>query len=182
MWGAGGSLLGAMLATLLYGGQWAAPRIMAWVGTIAAPILARVWPSIQQSAQRVANVWNQPWSQRGRDIEDAFGRTLARNFPGIDRFVDNIATSIKSLDLTAPTYQNLSALTGRVQAYIRELSRFQGARDIAPNMIMGRELILVIPSGSGTLAQWEVLQSLYQYAQTWGVILIGLTQDRTVDD
>ena len=31
VWGAGGMLIGALLIPLIYGGQWAAPRIIAWL-------------------------------------------------------------------------------------------------------------------------------------------------------
>jgi filamentous hemagglutinin len=46
------------------------------------------------------------------------GANLPQNFPVIDRFVSGVATSIKTLDLNAATYQNISALTGKVRGYI----------------------------------------------------------------
>jgi hypothetical protein len=121
--------------------------------------------------QRIYNAWNLPWSQRGLVIEDWLGRNLPRNFPGIDRFVNGMATSIKSLDLTAPTYQNLGALASKVQGYINALANFQGARLITPHMITGRELLLAVPTGSGTPAQWGILRALQQAATNLDVIL-----------
>ena len=53
VYGSGGMLLGGMLATLLYGGQWAAPRIIAWGGRVAVPRIV-AWAGSAYAAARVA--------------------------------------------------------------------------------------------------------------------------------
>ncbi len=99
------------------------------------------------------------------------GANLPQNFPVIDRFVNGVATSIKTLDLNAATYQNVATLSRQVQGYINTLANFQGAQWLQANMITGRELLLAVPSGAGTQAQWAALQALQQYAANLGVTL-----------
>lgn len=67
---------------------------------------------------------------RGVAIENALGRSqyLAQNFPVIDRWQNGIATSIKSIDLMAKSYQNTATLTQTIQGYINKLANWQGAR------------------------------------------------------
>jgi hypothetical protein len=164
-WGGVGTVMGAGIGVGIYGGWWVGVQLGWWGTTPGGGFIA------QQVLQRLGNAWNMPWWQRGQIIEDWLGRNLPRNFPVIDRFVSGVATSIKSLNLTAPTYQNIGALTSRVQGYINTIANFQGTRQIPPTMITGRELILAVPSGAGTPAQWAALQALQQYAANLGVTL-----------
>jgi hypothetical protein len=120
--------------------------------------------------------WALPALQRGQVIEQTLGRSpfLARNFPVIDRVVKGVVTSIKSIDLRAASYQNISTLTRTVQGYITKLANWQGARwggyEIKAYEITGRVLELAIPPG-GTPTQWEALRQLQQYAERVGVVL-----------
>jgi len=124
--------------------------------------------------QRLSNIWNSPWWQRGRIIENQLGGNLPPNFPTIDRFQNGVATSIKSLDVTAPTYQNIGALTSKVQGYIDTLASFQGATHantaITAPQITGRVLELAISPGASP-AQMAAFQQLQQYASNVGVQL-----------
>ena len=99
------------------------------------------------------------------------GRNLPRNFPAIDRFVNGAATSIKSIDLNAATYESIGSLTSKVQSYIDSVARFQGYGPVTPQMIVSRELQLAIPAGAGSGAQWAALQGLQQYAGQANVAL-----------
>jgi hypothetical protein len=117
-------------------------------------------------------VWQLPPLQRGIAIHRMLGQNLPRNFPVIDRFVRGVATSIKTLDLSAPTYQNIPALTSKVQGYINLMAGFQGVQWLQAQMITARELVLAVPAGTGTQVQWAALQALQQYAANLGVTLI----------
>jgi RHS repeat-associated protein len=114
---------------------------------------------------------------RGRVIERLLGaqRALAPSFPVIDRFSRGVATSIKSLDLLAKTYQRIANLTRVVRGYIDALATFQGAArggvTITGNMIKARELILALPRGA-TAEQLSALKELGRYAAQRGVKLI----------
>ena len=79
-------------------------------------------------AEADAAAWKLGWAKRGRYFEERLGRTLHENFPVIDKIPDGVATSIKSIDLNAATYQNAAGLTGRLQKYVSEVSEFIGDR------------------------------------------------------
>jgi len=161
LWTAGGVVVGATFGA---GAQWVAGAL----GTQAAATAA--------TAATAASPWTLPALQRGQVIEDMLGRSpfLARNFPVIDRFVNGVATSIKSIDLRAANFQNISTLTRTVQGYINTLATWQGAVwggfEVRGADIVGRELLLAIPPGA-TPAQVAALQQLQQWAQTVGVTL-----------
>ena len=156
LWTAGGVVVGATFGA---GAQWVAGAL----GTQAAATAA--------TAATAASPWTLPALQRGQVIHRMLGANLPQNFPVIDRFVNGVATSIKTLELNAATYQNITTLTSKVQGYINTLANFQGARQIQAHMIIGRELLLAVPSGAGTQAQWAALQALQQYAANLGVTL-----------
>ncbi|MEO6062344.1 MAG: RHS repeat-associated core domain-containing protein, partial [Thermoflexales bacterium] len=68
----------------------------------AAPVAATAY----QVVRAAQDVWKMRPFDRGQAIEDLLGRSpnLVRNFPGIDRFTNGVATSIKSIDVGAKTY------------------------------------------------------------------------------
>ncbi len=166
LWTAGGAVVGGTLGA---GAQWVA-------GTLGATEAATTAGAAATTAGAAASPWALPAFQRGQVIEDMLGRSpfLVRNFPVIDRFVNGVATSIKSLDLRAASYQDISTLTSTVQRYVNTLANWQGAtwRGVRINaaQITGRELLLAIPPGA-TQAQMEALQQVQQWAQTVGVTL-----------
>ena len=102
-------------------------------------------------------------------FEERLGRTLHENFPAIDKIPDGIATSIKSIDLKAATYQNAAGLTGRLQKYVNEVSEFVGdslGNDIVrPSDIKGRALSLAVPRGSMTATQKAVIENVRRWAR-----------------
>ena len=75
-----------------------------------------------------AEAWKAGWAARGRYFEEQLGRTLHPNFPVIDKMPGGIATSIKSVDLNAATYQNAAQLTYRLNKYVDEVVEFKGAK------------------------------------------------------
>ena len=130
-----------------------------------------------QAVGRAAeSVWNLNPFQRGVEIENMLGRSpqLAQNFPVIDRFVNGVATSIKSLDLGAKTYQNISRLSSTVRGYVNTLANWQGTRWGGTNIqaidITSREVLLAVPPGASQ-AQIDALIQLQQWATTQGVNL-----------
>ncbi len=131
---------------------------------------------VQLSAKLGQNIWKMNPFDRGWAIERALGRSpqLVDNFPTIDRFENGIATSIKSINLGAQTYQDIGALTSRVQGYVTKLANFNGASyggfDITANMITGRALLLAIPPNASA-QQMAALQQLQAWATTQGVTL-----------
>jgi hypothetical protein len=92
--------------------------------------------------------------------------------------LNGIATSIKSIDLMAKSYQNIATLTRTVQGYVNTLANWQGARwggvTIDASQIVGREVILAIPPNASA-AQLQALQQLQQWALNQGVTLTLVT-------
>ncbi len=119
------------------------------------------------------SVWLLPPSARGFQIEADLGGDLPPGFPTIDKFDNGVATSIKSVDLAAPTYQNPSALLSRLRGYVNKVAAFTGdARGpvrILPDQVRERVLEVAIPQGSATPAQQAALDAAEQYARSRGV-------------
>jgi len=114
--------------------------------------------------------WTLRWDERGRYLERLLGRSLHPNFEVIDGIPDGIATSIKSIDLRAATYQTPRSLIQRLGDYINELEEFTGAKrggDIVQESdIKSRVLSLAIPKGSMTEDQSTVIQSVRDWSRT----------------
>jgi filamentous hemagglutinin len=131
----------------------------------------------QAAGNAVQSVWRMNALQRGAEIEARLGGRspqLPYNFPGIDRFENGVATSIKSIDLGAKTYQDVGSLTNKVQGYVSDLANWSGSTwpsaPIAPTDISSRILLLAIPQGA-TADQLLALQQLQTWAQTVNVTL-----------
>jgi len=62
--------------------------------------------------------WKLGWAARGYYFSEQLGADLPATFRTIDSFSNGIATSIKSIDLNAATYQDAARLTYRLNAYI----------------------------------------------------------------
>lgn len=121
------------------------------------------------------SVWTLPPSARGFQIEADLGGDLPYGFPTIDKFDNGVATSIKSVDLAAPSYQNPSALLSRLRGYVNKVASFTGgvrgdARIVA-TQVRERVLEVAIPQGAATPVQQAALDAAEQYAQTVGVVV-----------
>jgi len=111
-------------------------------------------------------VWDLDPFERGREIEKQLGHNLHPDFPTIDVFDNGVATSIKSLDLAAPSYADASKLEAAVRAHVRKVSNFNGATyggyTVDGAAITKRELVLAVnpddfqPSQAGTFANLGV--------------------------
>ena len=125
-----------------------------------------------------ASVWDLGPGERGFAIESQLGGNLPASFPTIDIFDTGTgtATSIKSIDLTAPTYQNSSALTSTINGYVDKVASFQGASwggvEIDSSEVVVRQLQLAVPQGAATAAQQAALNAAVSRAQGMGVNLI----------
>jgi RHS repeat-associated protein len=121
-----------------------------------------------------ANIWSMRAFKRGQVLEQMFGHNLPGNFPVIDRFANGIATSIKSLNLNAKTYQSASRLSRTLTGYVNKVASFNGRTwagvTVRSGDITGRALDLIVP-GSGSPAQRAAIQQAIQYATSRGVSL-----------
>jgi hypothetical protein len=100
---------------------------------------------------------------------------LPRTFPVIDRFMNGVATSTKSLDLAAKSYQNIGRLTGQLQRFVTGLANFQGGQ-LGSSVVRGadismRVLELIVERSSLTLEQAQAIAEVAKKAQQSGVFI-----------
>jgi hypothetical protein len=123
-------------------------------------------------SRAAGNVWLLNDLLRGRIAEVVHGRTLPFSFPTIDKFVNGIATSIKSVNLNAPYYRDAKALYYTLQNQINRVVDFIGARHagvtIEERQIMGRALDVLVPH-NGSVAQKSAIKRAIEYGAQRGV-------------
>lgn len=89
--------------------------------------------------------------------------SLPKGFWTIDNFTNGIATSIKSIDLNAPTYQDAARLTYRITKYVGALVNYEGGvlsnTEVELSQIKERVLNLVVPKGSMTAIQRAAIEA-----------------------
>jgi hypothetical protein len=130
-----------------------------------------------EAARAAESVWRLGWAARGWAIEPYFigKRALPDNFPVIDQFKGGIATSIKSIDLAAASYQNMDTLTNRLNRYVDLVAAFNGAEfggsKVHAWQIVSRELKLVIPSRGASIVQRSAIAAAAARARRAGVRL-----------
>lgn len=134
-----------------------------------------------QNADFVAaksGVWSLGPGPRGLAIESQLGGNLPAGFRVIDRFENGVATSIKSIDLNAATYQNAQALGSRLNGYVDSLAGWTGQTTpyggvvIQPGQVTARTLQVAVPPGSMSAAQQAVFNAAAQRAQGAGINFI----------
>ena len=144
----------------------------AWTWGAARLAPAAAGAGAAGAAAANGNVWNLPPVERGFEIEQQLGQNLPRAFPVIDRFTRGVATSIKSMDLSLPSYQSTSQVLSRLNAYVRVLSNFQGGRFdgavVDGAQISQRVLQVAVPPGGMSPAQAQAFQMATQAAAARG--------------
>jgi hypothetical protein len=144
-----------------------------WIG-VGLTALAALPPAA--GAEAASAAWELGWAARGIYISEQRGANLAPNFPVIDKWLNGVATSIKSIDLTAATYQDATRLTYRLDVYVNKLIFFDGASfgdyQIEASNINGRVLDLVVPKGNMTAAQRAAISAAKARAKAFGVEVI----------
>ncbi|NBE84082.1 RHS repeat-associated core domain-containing protein [Micromonospora rubida] len=123
-----------------------------------------------------SSVWKLNQFERGLAIEAKLGGNLPRSFPTIDRFANGTATSIKSVDLTAKSYQTAGQLTSRLQGYVDKAAGFAKSNPVTwdgvtirPGQVAARELEIAVQRGAATSAQQNALNQIVQYGAQKGV-------------
>ncbi|MBI2817987.1 MAG: hypothetical protein HYX72_13720 [Acidobacteria bacterium] len=125
-----------------------------------------------------ASCWEFDPGARGLFIEQEFGGNLPSGFPTVDRWVAETgeATSIKSIDLTAASYQQTCALMRKLKRYVDDLATFKGRAwggvRIYERDIKSRILILAIPDIRRTAEQQTVLDEVRAYGAQHSVTVV----------
>lgn len=148
----------------------------------AVPIFGDLELTLPETADETSpadKVWMLGNFERGYSLRASFGGNLPPSYPVIAKWENNTATSIKSIDLTAPGYDSVGPLTETLKEYMDELAAFEGTvepwgRDniqISSNNISKRVLLLIIPLNSPPEVYDELL-SCKDYASMLGVEVI----------
>jgi hypothetical protein len=152
--------------------------IMADGARIGAEIMATeiVFGKLIQGGE---SVWNLSGLQRGRAIENMLGADLtwAKNFPTIDKIENGVATSIKSMDLTAKSYQKGNTVLNTIKGYVDSLSSFSSKSWGGTTVRAGKEytskaLELAVQTGKGSESQWNQINQAIQYATDHNISVI----------
>lgn len=121
------------------------------------------------------SVWKEDNFTRGNILRHIFGANLPDNFPVIAIWENNMATMIKSINHTAPTYSSSYDLRKAIINMLNELERFKGDKlgniEIREKDIKMKRLILIMPEDEMTKLQETVLLEVRQYAMSKFIIL-----------
>jgi hypothetical protein len=116
------------------------------------------------AAEQASEAWTYGWARRGQYFDQLLrDGSLPVLFRTIDNFTDGIATSIKSIDLNAATYQDAARLTYRLNEYIDKLGEYEGGilsnTEVSLSAISSRVLNLVVPKGAMTEVQSVAIEA-----------------------
>ncbi|PRX52876.1 hypothetical protein B0G52_1501, partial [Cohnella sp. SGD-V74] len=142
-----------------------------------------LWKSAKtmfKSDDAVGSVWKLSPFERGVEIERALGG-WNNNFPVIDKAGDIVngyrtsITSIKSIDLSAKSYQSGNTVYTTIMGYSKKLTKFEttsyGGTTIRVNSSTQRILEVAIPKGASP-AQLEQIKGAVNHAGKIGVQVI----------
>lgn len=126
------------------------------------------------------DIWSLSNFQRGLKIRRIFGANLPNSFPVIARYDAGKAVMIKSMDLTAASYQKGDTAERTLKGYLKELKKYQGQEKpwgsdsivIRNEDIKQKELILVIPQNKLSDANEMLLKDIVTYADSIGINMI----------
>jgi len=126
------------------------------------------------------DIWSLSNFKRGLKIRRLFGANLPDSFPVIAKYEAGRAVMIKSMDITAASYQNGSTVEKTLKGYLKELREYQGqdkpwGRDgivIRKEDIKKKELLLVIPENKADDAIEAALDDVVRYADSIGVCMV----------
>ena len=135
----------------------------------------RLAQGAKQLIRTSRGVWDLGVGERGLTIEKRLGGNLPKGFHVFDRWDPRIgeATSIKSIDLRASTYQQGSKLLSRLTGYVDKIYNFRGhARKgvrIGAEDVKSRVLHVAVSPEAPTRAQSEAMKAAVEYGKSAGV-------------
>ncbi len=96
---------------------------------------------------------------------------LTPNVPAvIDHFWEGVATSVKSIDVTASSYQEVTTLVSQIEGYARDLSTVSGILGRGKTVIdmayaTERVLFIAFEDGAMTVRQADALNNFLRTAR-----------------
>ncbi len=117
------------------------------------------------------DVWLLNWSRRGFAIDEGLGNNLGATFKGIDVLENRTVISIKSMDITAVTYQTASNLKSKLKSYIDSVGNFTEYKTIEFGKDFdNRAIKLALPDTALTQDQYNVIKEMKEYAKQKNII------------
>ncbi|NMB28897.1 MAG: hypothetical protein GX991_02410 [Clostridiaceae bacterium] len=118
-------------------------------------------------------IWELSNFERGQKFRKLFGGHLPLFYPVIASWDGTEATSIKSMDWTAPSYSSPVHVEKRIDRLVSDLASFEGAggEGPEPGSILYRRLILVIPKNEIPWKSQALLDRWVASAAQMGVVL-----------
>ena len=118
------------------------------------PILLTI-PEIADD-KKEDDIWQKGNFERGLFFREKYGGNLPATYPVIAVWENHTATSIKSMDTTAPGYASAEAVEKQLSKYIDDLYAFNGTESprgkegvhIIPGSIVKKKLLLIIPQNT----------------------------------
>ena len=109
----------------------------------------------KSSEKREDNIWNENQFTRGKQFRKRYGANLPSNYPVIAAYNSGTVKSIKSIDLTAPSYQTEMSIKHRINNLANKLANFTGTDNwgrekisIKSQDIRNRVLLIIVPENS----------------------------------
>lgn len=122
----------------------------------------------EAGAEDTENFWSWGNWKRGKYLREKLGANLPERYPVLSYYENGVARMTKSMDLTAPTWQNAERLQMRLDSWAEQLLHFDGTKEpygknqifISAGSIRERQLYLVIPENAPEgarriLTQWK---------------------------
>ena len=132
---------------------------------------------VEADDEKTPNVWSLDNFSRGIALREHFGADLPLSYPVIASFNNGTACAIRSMDLTAPSYQDQDKVVKAVAAEIDRLADFAGYKGsskmpaIDIHMIIDRKLMLIIPTNSPASFENEILPEITMLANSRNIRL-----------
>ena len=123
------------------------------------------------------SIWSLSNFDRGDAFRELYGANLPKTFPVIDAVNGGEVTSIRSIDLTSPYYQDISHIEKELKEDITALSLFEpqtaviNGTEYSVDYVDARYLKVVIPENSGEAGK-AAIEDLKGYALVHGVVLV----------
>lgn len=134
----------------------------------------------EEKEEKKDSIWEEHNFVRGKYFREKYGGNLPDTAP-IASLSAGLATAIRSMDLTAPTYASSDAVSQEILLDLEKLSAYQGGKiqgihdviTILPEDIRAKKLLLIIPENrpSAYDPHGPLMSRLKAHAHAKGILL-----------
>lgn len=130
------------------------------------------------------DIWSLPAMERGKKLQEIYGRNLPLKFKTITKFKNNKATVITSMDIRLKSYKGKpKTALNEINRAVNDIKKFRSYRTtveengkkveyyINSTMIKEKSVIVIVPKGSITEEFQKVADTARKRASKYGIIL-----------